>query len=77
MIPENARYCLYINVKGHRGDSIILKTARTLAADSGRTRVIRADVDTAAELALPHRIHRQPLQDILVDVEPVATPEKR
>lgn len=54
---------------GHRGDIIILKTAKTLAAYNGRTQVLKEDIDAAAELALPHRIRRQPLQDIVVDVE--------
>ena len=64
-----AGYCLDVGVDGHRGDIIILKTAKTLAAYHGRTQVVKADIDAAAELALPHRIRRQPLQDIVVDVE--------
>lgn len=63
-----AAYCLDVGVDGHRGDIIILKTAKTLAAYNGRTEVIKADIEMAAELALPHRIRRQPLQDIVVDV---------
>ncbi len=66
-----ASYCLDVGVDGHRGDIIMLKTAKTLAAYQGRTRVIREDVDTAAELALPHRVRRQPLQDIVVDVKDI------
>ncbi|MGD9367146.1 MAG: ATP-binding protein [Desulfobacteraceae bacterium] len=66
---EIAGYCLDVGVDGHRGDIIILKTAKTLAAYNGRTQVAKEDIDTAAELALPHRIRRQPLQDIVVDVE--------
>ena len=31
--------------------------------------MIKDDIDTAAEMALPHRIRRQPLQDIVVDVD--------
>lgn len=63
-----AGYCLDVGVDGHRGDIIILKTARTLAAYHGRTCVIAEDIETAAELALPHRVRRQPLQDIVSDV---------
>lgn len=69
ILYEIAGYCLDVGVDGHRGDIIILKTAKTLAACHGRDRVERADIDVAAELALPHRIRRQPLQDIVVDVE--------
>ncbi|MGD8836788.1 MAG: ATP-binding protein [Desulfobacteraceae bacterium] len=69
LLFEIANYCLDVGVDGHRGDIIILKTAKTLAAYNGRTQVVKEDIDTAAELALPHRIRRQPLQDIVVDVE--------
>jgi magnesium chelatase subunit I len=62
-------YCLDIGVDGHRGDIIMLKTAKTLAAYHGRTKVIEEDIDMSAELALPHRVRRQPLQDIVVDVK--------
>jgi magnesium chelatase subunit I len=68
LLYDIADYCLDVGVDGHRGDIIILKTAKTLAAYNGRTEVLKADIDTAAELALPHRIRRQPLQDIVVDV---------
>ena len=61
---EIARTCVEVGVDGHRGDIIILKTARTLAAFRGRTKVISADIKEAADLALPHRVRRQPLMDI-------------
>ena len=69
LLYEIASYCLDVGVDGHRGDIIILKTAKTLAAYNGRTEVDRQDIDLAATLALPHRIRRQPLQDIVVDVD--------
>ncbi len=71
LLYEIAKYCLEVEVDGHRGDIIILKTAKTLAVYNGRTHVIKEDIETAAELALPHRIRRQPLQDVVVDVEQV------
>ncbi len=69
LLYEIAGYCLDVGVDGHRGDIIILKAAKTLAAYSGRAEVSQADIETAAELALPHRIRRQPLQDIVADVD--------
>jgi len=63
-----ANYCLEVGVDGHRGDIIIMKTAKTLAAYDGRALVEKEDIDRAAMLALPHRIRRQPLQDIVMDV---------
>ncbi len=68
---EIASYCLDVGVDGHRGDIIILKTAKTLAAYRGRTEVIREDIDSAAELALPHRVRRQPLMEIADNVQAV------
>ncbi len=65
---EIASYCLDVGVDGHRGDIIILKTAKTLAAYEGRTEVESKDIEKAATLALPHRVRRQPLQDIVTDV---------
>ncbi|BBO92445.1 ATP-binding protein [Desulfosarcina ovata] len=66
---EIARYCLDVGVDGHRGDIIILKTAKTLAAFEGRSEVAARDIQAAAELALPHRVRRQPLMEIADNVE--------
>lgn len=51
-----------IQVDGHRPDMVILKTARANAAFEGRTRITDQDILLAAELALPHRLRRHPLQ---------------
>jgi len=64
-----AQCCLDVGVDGHRGDIIILKTAKTLAAWNGRDEVEKADIDNAAELALPHRVRRQPLMEIADNVQ--------
>ncbi len=64
LLYEIARYCIEVGVDGHRGDIIMLKTARTIAAYEGRDKVTPEDVRTAAELALPHRVRRQPLMEI-------------
>jgi len=44
---------------------------KTMAAYDGRRQATKEDIDTAAELALPHRVRRQLLQDVLVDVKTV------
>ncbi len=64
LLYEIGRSCLEMGVDGHRGDIIILKTARTLAAWHGRDTVEAADVREAVDLALPHRLRRQPLMEI-------------
>ncbi|MBN1179202.1 MAG: putative cobaltochelatase [Anaerolineae bacterium] len=59
-----------LGVDGHRADLVILKTARAHAAFEGRTRITDRDILLAAELALPHRLKRHPLdpqQEITVE----------
>jgi magnesium chelatase subunit I len=68
---EIAQYCLDVGVDGHRGDIIMLKTAKTLAAYEGRTEVAPGDIQTSAELAPPHRVRRQPLMEIADNVQAV------
>ncbi len=74
---EIAAYCLDVGVDGHRGDIIILKTAKTLAAYEGRTEVTSPDIEKAAILALPHRVRRQPLQDIVTDISSLRDRNKK
>ncbi|MEM7033261.1 MAG: ATP-binding protein [Chloroflexota bacterium] len=52
-----------MQVDGHRGDIVILKGALTHAAYQGRDKINTHDILKAAELALPHRLKRQPFQD--------------
>lgn len=68
LLVEIAQYCIQVGVDGHRGDIIMMKTAKTLAAYCGRTEVTLDDVREAAGLVLPHRVRRQPLQDVVRDV---------
>ena len=71
LLFEIAAYCLDVGVDGHRGDIIILKTAKTLAAWEGRLAVEKSDIEAAAQLALPHRIRRKPLQEVAQDIHAV------
>ena len=64
LLFDIASYCIDVGVDGHRGDIIMLKTAKTLAAYHGRAAVTREDIEEAAQFVLPHRVRRQPLQDI-------------
>ncbi len=66
-----ASLCLELGVDGHRADLTILETARTHAAWSGRTTLGVEDIRIAAELALPHRMRRQPFTDIKLDEQRV------
>jgi magnesium chelatase subunit D len=68
-----ASLCIELGVDGHRADLTILETARTHAAWSGRTRLGVEDIRIAAELALPHRMRRQPFAEIKLDEQRVAS----
>lgn len=58
-----------LGVDGHRADITILKAALANAAFEGRTLINEVDILTAAELALPHRLKRRPLQDTRQELE--------
>ncbi|MEZ4767728.1 MAG: ATP-binding protein [Caldilineales bacterium] len=54
-------------VDGHRADIVILKAARAHAAYEGRMEITDRDILLAAELALPHRLKRQPFQETALE----------
>ena len=54
------RLCCELEIDGLRGDIVLYKTTRALAALDGRTTATSADVREAAELALVHRRRRKP-----------------
>src|SRR2546430_9142477 len=64
-----------LHAEGHRGDLVVLRTARALAAWEDRTEVQLSDIEQAVGLALPHRAragaaigqHLQQLFDQLPD----------
>jgi magnesium chelatase subunit I len=58
-----ARISIEFGVDGHRADIMIERAARTNAAFEGRERVETADIVTAAEMVLPHRMRKTPFDD--------------
>jgi Mg-chelatase subunit ChlI len=56
-------------VDGHRADIVILRTARAHAAYEGRLEINDRDILVSAELALPHRMKKQPFQDTVLNPE--------
>ena len=58
-----ANICIDFNVDGHRADIIIERAARTNAAMEGHTLTDIDDVITTAEMALPHRMRKQPFEE--------------
>ena len=63
MLDLITQICIDFAVDGHRADITMYKTACTIAAFKGRTEVVEKDVTEAAELTLPHRLHRQPFEE--------------
>ncbi len=59
-----AQLALELGVDGHRADLTILEAARAHAAWQRRKTIMAQDIQVAAELALPHRMRRQPFLDI-------------
>jgi magnesium chelatase subunit I len=60
---------LYFGVDGHRADITLLKAASAYAAFYGRSRAIREDVASIANLVLTHRMRRNPFQESTIDAE--------
>jgi magnesium chelatase subunit D len=56
-------------VDGHRADIVILKAALAHAAFEGRQAIRETDILLAAELALPHRLRKKPLQETALQFE--------
>jgi Mg-chelatase subunit ChlI len=57
------------DVDGHRADIVILRTARAQAAYDGRLDITDRDILLASELALPHRMKKQPFQESVLNPE--------
>ena len=64
-----ARLCAEHEVDGLRADIVIYKASQTFAAYEGRTTVTPDDVLKVAEMALLHRMRRQPFDDPELDSE--------
>lgn len=56
-------------VDGHRADIVILRTARAQAAYDSRLEINDNDILIAAELALPHRMKKQPFQESTMNLD--------
>lgn len=66
-----AKISIELKVDGHRADITLIKTAMTNAAFEGRSRVTKEDLLTAAHLALPHRMRRQPFEEEELDFDSI------
>jgi len=67
-----AQIALDMNVDGHRADIMMMKASITLASFNGRREVLKEDVQSAADMALQHRMRRKPFHKPGVEEEKIA-----
>jgi len=68
-----------MGIKTHRAEIITVKTAKTIAALDGRTKVNLDDLKKAMELALPHRLRAKPFEqpNIPIKLPPESTSKSK
>lgn len=64
LLEKIVQRSLQTGVDGHRSDIVMLKACKTLAAWHQRTTVEEEDIEEASELALAHRMRRQPFEEM-------------
>ncbi len=62
-LRDAAELCMALGSDGLRGELVLLRTARALAAYDGETAVTRAHLRRLAAPALSHRLRRDPLDE--------------
>ncbi|MCX8043711.1 MAG: magnesium chelatase subunit D family protein [Desulfobacterota bacterium] len=72
-LTEAAHLCIALDIRSHRADIVMLRTAMTIAAYDGRTEVLQDDIRQAARLCLPHRMRRRPFEESRLDPETIDT----
>ena len=71
LLETVAKLAVELGVDGHRADITVIKTALTVAAFNGRTKVELEDLKQAAKLVLPHRMRRRPFEEGQLDWDKV------
>jgi magnesium chelatase subunit D len=59
MLNLIATACIELDVRTHRAEIVVARTAKTIAAFDGRREVTMEDIKEAMELALSHRMRRK------------------
>jgi Mg-chelatase subunit ChlI len=62
-----ANISIALGVDGHRSDLTMMKAAKTMAGLNNRKAVETRDVDDSIEIALSHRMRRQPFEETVID----------
>lgn len=64
-----AETCIKFNVRSHRAEITVVRTAKTIAAFDGRKNVNLDDIKEAMEFALPHRMRNMPFDQPILEKE--------
>ncbi len=72
-----AQISIDMNVDGHRADIVMEKTAKALAAFYGDREVKESHLRIAAKLALPHRMRKNPFDELEVETDVIETAIKK
>ncbi len=70
-LEDAARICIQLDVRSHRADIVMVRTAMTIAAYAARTEVSRDDIRQAALLSLPHRMRKRPFEESRLDPDKI------
>ncbi len=64
LLAKAVELCLILKIDGHRGEIVLSRAAKALAAFKGRKKVIAADIKEVATMCLRHRLRKDPLETI-------------
>ena len=64
LMAKAIELCLTLKIDGHRGEIVISRAAKALAAFNGETEVTSDDIKAVALMCLRHRLRRDPLEEI-------------
>ncbi len=64
LIAKTIELCLMLKIDGHRGDIVMIRSSKALAAMEERTEVQVNDIKRVASMCLRHRLRKDPLQEI-------------
>ncbi|WP_132996262.1 ATP-binding protein [Sporanaerobacter acetigenes] len=67
IIEKVSKACVELDIDGHRGDIVAIKTAMTIAAFDGRKKVEKEDLLESLKYVLPHRMRRRPFEKGTMD----------
>jgi len=66
-----AETCIKFNVRSHRAEITVVRTAKTISAFDGRKNVCLDDIKEAMEFVLPHRMRVMPFDQPILEKEKI------